>query len=228
MGFRQAAREALTPEWRFPENKLVWLMRAALMALAVHALSVEPKFTTRPMLVTSALWGVVISLCFAFVPTRRPRTLRAAEACTLASLFLHVGGHSFGWYDAFAWYDTALHLTVPMVTVFVIFALSQAASRWLWTWTRVTPVEVGVHLFSMAVAVGALWEILEFGMDRLAGTREQDDLFDTMLDLIADVVGAALGAVVAAIATRYGHDHGMHAVSETPKRPWPRRSPGRG
>ncbi|HEX2022639.1 MAG TPA: hypothetical protein VHH36_07990 [Candidatus Thermoplasmatota archaeon] len=225
MPFLQAIREALTPEWRWPENKVVWVLRVLLVGFAVQALFIEPEFTTRPMLVTSALWGLVISFCFALVPTRRPRTLRAAEACTLGALLMHVAGHALGWYAAFAWYDTALHAVVPMVTVFILFALSQSASKWFWTWTRVTPVEVAVYMFSMAVAIGTLWEILEFAMDRLAGTREQDNLADTMIDLIADVGGALVGAVVAGLATKYGRDKGHDEISEEPKRAVPRRAP---
>lgn len=225
MSFATATKQALTPEWKEIENKVVWSLRALLGALAVYALAVTPQFTTRPLLVTSALWGFVISLCFAYVPTRRPRTLRRAEACTLLSLALHVCGHAFGWYAAFPWYDTALHFSVPLVTVFILYALSQAASAWIWKWTRVTPVEAAIHLFAMAVTTGVLWEILEFGMDQLAGTKEQDSLYDTMIDLIADVLGAALGAVLAGIATKVGQTKGPDAVSEDPKRPYPARAP---
>lgn len=217
-------REALTPEFRTPEAKLVWGIRALLAGLAAYSLAVEPEFTTRPLLFSSALAGLAASLGFAFIPTTRPRTLKAAEAATIMSVAMHVMGHAFGWYAAFDWYDTLLHVSVPLVTVAVFYALSQA-TNWIWNWRTVTPLELGIYLFSMSVALGALWEIVEFGMDQLFGTREQDDLFDTMIDLIADVVGAAIGAAAAALATRYGRRHGMHAVSEEPKRPYPMRAP---
>lgn len=219
-----ALRDALTPELRSPEAKAVWLMRLWLLALAGFALAVEPVYTTKPLLVGSALWGLGASIGFAFIPTTRPRTLKAAEFGTLLAFALHVMGHTFGWYQNFAWYDTMLHFSVPLVTVLILYALSQA-TNWIWHWRNVTPVEVGIYLFAMSVALGTIWEVMEFGMDQLFGTKEQDNLFDTMIDLIMDVAGAALGAIVAAAATSYGRRNGHDKVSEEPKRPYPMRAP---
>ena len=225
MRFRPSPlRQAFTPEFRWPENKLVWALRAALAVLAGYSLLVEPTYTTRPLLFMSAMFGLLASVGIAFVPTRRPRTLKAAEAALLLSFMGHVVGHALGWYQTYKWYDTALHFTVPLVTVWILYALSQATD-WIWDWRRVSPVEVGIYLFSMALALSTCWEILEFGMDQLAGTREQDGLFDTMIDLIMDVLGALLGSVVAALVTRYGRAKGMDKVSEEPKRPVASRGP---
>ena len=71
-------------------------------------------------------------------------------------------------------------------------ALSQSTG-WLWAWTRVTPAETGVYLFSMTTSVCAFWEILEFTTDSFFGTHEQGGNFDTMTDLICDFAGAATG-----------------------------------
>lgn len=225
MHFRpRAIRDAFTPEFRTPEAKAVWVLRLGLLALAVYSLAVEPVYTTKPLLVSSALWGLFVSALMAFVPTRRPRTLKAAEFGMLLAFALHVMGHTLGWYQNFRWYDTLLHFSVPLVTVAILYALSQA-TNWIWDWRRVTPLEVGIYLFAMAVALGTLWEVLEFGMDQLFGTKEQDDLFDTMIDLIMDVLGALLGSVAAALATKYGRENGLHRISEEPKRPYPMRAP---
>lgn len=217
-------REALTPEFSTPEAKAVWAMRLWLVVLAGAALVVEPQYTTRPMLVSTALWGLAASLLFAFIPTRRPRTLKRAELGLLVAFALHMMGHTFGWYHQFAWYDSALHFSMPLVSVLILYALSQSA-RWIWDWRTIRPFPVGVHLFAMAVALGALWEILEFGSDQFLGTKEQDGLYDTMIDLVLDTAGALLGAIGAALATAYGLRHGQHTVSEEPKRPYPMRAP---
>lgn len=209
---------------RTREAKAVWLVRGWLLALAGLALASEPVYTTRPLLVGAALWGLAASLGFAFIPTKRPRTLKAAEFGLLLAFVLHVMGHTFGWYQHFAWYDTALHFSVPLVTVLVLYALSQA-TNWIWHFKSVTPIEVGIYLFAMSVALGTMWEILEFGMDQIFGTREQDDLFDTMIDLLMDVAGAFLGSIVAAIATARGRRLGWERGSEEPKRPYPSRAP---
>lgn len=221
---RRAVRAALTPEWHHPTAKAVWALRILLAGLALYALTVEPRFTTRPLLVFSAVCGLLVSLAFAFVPTRRPRTLKAAEAAVLLAFAGHVVGHAFGVYQNWPPYDTVLHFSVPLITPLILYALSQS-SPWLWDWRKVTPFEVGIYLFALAVTFGTLWEILEFGMDQLFGTREQDNLFDTMIDLIADVSGAALGAALGGYATRLGRRKGFDKVSEDPKRPAPARSP---
>lgn len=220
----RAFRDAFTPEFATPEAKLVWFLRAGLAALAVYSLTVEPKFTTRPLLFLSATWGLVMSVFFAFIRTRRPRTLKGVEAAVLLAFAMHVMGHAFGWYAAYDWYDTALHFSVPLVTALVLYGLSQATG-WIWDWRKVTAVEVGIYLFSMAVALGTLWECLEFGMDQIFGTQEQDDLYDTMLDLLMDVAGALIGAIAAGLATHYGRRHGLEKVSEQPKRPYPMSAP---
>lgn len=224
----KALRDALTPEWGYAEAKLVWFLRALLAAFLVFALlgRVDPEDTTPGMLVSYPVWGAVISSLFAFVPTQRPRTLKAAEAFTLGALLLHVAGHAVGWYDV-VWYDKALHFMNPLVSVFIIFALSQA-TEWIWDWRKVTPLEVGIYTFAMAVTIGTLWEILEFGMDRLGGTQEQAGLVDTMFDIILDVAGALLGAIAVAWITRHGRKRGHDEISESPKRPVPQRAPAPG
>jgi hypothetical protein len=154
-----------------------------------------------------------MSVLFSLIPTRRPRTQRAAEAAVLAAFLLHVMGHAFGLYAKLAYYDKALHTAVPFVIVLVLYALSQSTG-WLWAWTRVTPAETGVYLFAMTAAISAFWEIVEFTTDSLFGTHEQGGNADTMLDLVADFVGAALGALLAASATRYGRAHGFGSIAE--------------
>lgn len=225
MTFRpRALRDALTPEFHTLPHQAVWALRALLAGLAVYSLAVEPTYTTRPLLFMSAAWGLVVSLGFAFIPTRRPRTLKAAEFGTLLAFALHVMGHAFGWYATFRGYDTLLHFAVPIVCVLILYALSQAVG-WIWDWRLVKPVEVGVYLFAMSITLGVLWEIVEFGMDRIFGTREQDGLTDTMVDLIMDVLGSLVGSILVALATAYGRRHGHEKVSEAPKRPIPMRAP---
>lgn len=225
--FASALRGALTPEWGYPEAKLVWAQRAALAALAIFSLSVTPQYTTRPLLLLSCLTGLAASLLFAFVPTRRPRTLKAAEVVTLAAFIAHISGHAFGLYAHYVWYDKTLHFAVPVATVLAFFALSQA-TEWIWNWQGVKPIEVAIYLFTMSVALSAIWEIIEFVMDQVFATMEQNGNTDTMLDLTFATLGALVGAVTIAYATKYGHAHGMDKVSETPSRPYASRAPVKG
>lgn len=59
------------------------------------------------------------------------------------------------------------------------------------------PRFVALFAFVFALAVGTLWEIFEFAMDRIFGTNMQKPMFgdpsgltDTMWDLIVDALGA--------------------------------------
>ena len=76
---------------------------------------------------------------------------------------------------------------------------------------RMRPRFVALFAFVFAVAVGALWEIFEFAMDRLGGTQMQKPMFgdpsgltDTMWDLIVDTLGAA---AVSGLGWWYMHRH---------------------
>lgn len=215
-------RAALTPEFGYPEAWVGWVLRALLAVLAVQSLFVQPRYTTRPLLLTSALLGLAVSLGFAFIPTTRPRTLKAAECAVLGAFSLHVMGHALGFYARFFWYDKALHFVEPMVIAMMLYALSQATD-WIWQWRRVTPLEVFIYCWAMVIAFGALWEILEFGMDQIFHTEEQNGNFDTMVDLIMDAGGGLVGALSVALATRYGREHGFDKVAEEPKSETPRR-----
>ncbi|MEA3200046.1 MAG: hypothetical protein QOE90_1474 [Thermoplasmata archaeon] len=223
MPWRPAAwREALTPEFGYLEAWIAWALRGVLAALAAYSLAVTPQYTTRPLLVTSALLGLAISLAFAFIPTRRPRTLKGAECAVLGMFVLHVIGHALGFYARFVHYDKVLHFVEPITIAITFYALSQSTD-WIWQWRRVTPAEVFVYCWAMVVALGALWEILEFGMDTFFHTQEQNGNTDTMLDLLFDTLGGLAGSIAVAVATRHGREHGFDAVSEEPKSGAPRR-----
>ena len=65
------------------------------------------------------------------------------------------------------------------------------------------PIFVATFAFFFAVGIGAIWEIVEFTMDSVAGTNMQkpmrDDpsgLTDTMWDLIVDAIGALVISVL--------------------------------
>lgn len=209
-------KAALTPEFGYVEAWIVWALRAVLAALAIDSFAVTPQYTTRPLLVGSALLGLAVSLGFAFIATTRPRTLKAVEAAVLGSFMLHVMGHALGFYAHFVYYDKALHFIVPLVTAGVLYALSQSTD-WIWQWRRVTPPEVAIYCFAMVLALGALWEITEFGMDTLFHTQEQNGNTDTMLDLCFDALGGLLGAIGVALTTKYGRENGFDKVAEEPK-----------
>ncbi len=107
------------------------------------------------------------------------------------SVFL---GEGNDFYTKFWWWDLVLHTSSGMVFGFVGFMI-------LYILYRIKKFTASVFLialftFSFSVAIGAIWEILEFTMDQLFKTNMQrSGLLDTMKDLIVDTVGALITSV---------------------------------
>ncbi len=103
-----------------------------------------------------------------------------------ASLFL---GSVTKFYDYFWWWDILLHTSSAMafalagfVILLVLFQTNNLSVR---------PVWLAVFSFAFSLALGALWEIYEFTIDQIFGTKMQTTgLVDTMWDLISDSLGA--------------------------------------
>jgi hypothetical protein len=61
-----------------------------------------------------------------------------------------------------------------------------------------------VVTFALGVAIGGLWEIVEWSSDNLFGSELQLSNDDTVGDLIADSLGAATGGALLVVWARYG------------------------
>lgn len=108
-----------------------------------------------------------------------------------ATIFL---GEAFDFYNRYWWWDVVLHagsaLGFGLVGFLFVFTLFEgdryAAPAWA----------LALIAFCMAVTIGTVWEIFEFGMDQIFGMNMQKSgLVDTMGDLIIDVTGATIGAL---------------------------------
>lgn len=109
-----------------------------------------------------------------------------------AAVFLGKVGHA---YERFWWWDAALHASSGFILAFIGFLVLyinierkkiQASRLLIW-----------VSIFSFSLALGALWEIFEFGVDRLLnGNLQRGSLHDTMWDLIVDSIGAIVMATI--------------------------------
>ena len=129
-----------------------------------------------------------------------------AIAFVFSALFL---GEVRSYYERFWWWDIVLHtssgLMLGLLGFLLVYVLNENERADL----HMRPRFVALFAFLFAVAVGAVWEIFEFSMDRLFGTQMQkpmlgDDsgLTDTMWDLIVDIAGAA---VISSLGWWYMH-----------------------
>lgn len=111
-----------------------------------------------------------------------------------ASLFL---GEVLRFYDRLWWWDIFLHASSGLLLGIFGFLLVYVLNENQRIDVHLQPRFVALFAFAFAVAVGALWEIFEFGMDQVFGTNMQKPMFgddsgltDTMWDLIVDTLGA--------------------------------------
>ncbi len=117
-----------------------------------------------------------------------------------AAVFLGKAGQA---YNHFWWWDVVLHTSSGFIIGFVAFLILYIkveqkkiiASRLL----------VGLIIFSIALAFGALWEIVEYGLAVIfGGNLTAAGLRDTIQDLIVDGMG---GLVMAWIGVGQIFDH---------------------
>lgn len=167
--------------------KIIWALLALFMldalvqgnwplsfvSLATLLLSLAPLYVAR--------WAEVV------VP---PSFIAAIVVFVGGTLFL---GEVFDFYTRFWWWDLVMHAgsaigfgLIGFVLVFMMFQGDRYAAP---------PIAVAFFAFCFALAMGAIWEVFEFGMDQIFGLNMQKSgLMDTMADLIMDLLGAVIGA----------------------------------
>ncbi|WP_202935166.1 hypothetical protein [Halorussus amylolyticus] len=157
--------------------------------------------------------AVVVNAALGFLVTLLPGVLERdfrlpldprLGALIALSICLHTVG-MLGIYETTWWWDHATHgLSASVVAVIgytVTLAFDEHSED-----VRFPPRFLAVFVFLFVVALGVIWEVLEFAANGAAfalGVRPvliQYSLEDTMLDLVFDMVGAL---VVSAFATRH-------------------------
>ncbi len=152
-----------------------WL--AAVLVLAIMGITLAPVLLGDRLPVSIPSEFQVLAVIFVF-----------------AALFL---GEVRRWYERIWWWDIGLHASSGLLLGLVGFLLVYVLNENERVDLHMRPRFVALFAFLFALAVGALWEIFEFAMDRLFGANMQKPMFgdpsgltDTMWDLIVDAAGA--------------------------------------
>jgi uncharacterized membrane protein YjdF len=155
----------------------------ALIIVAILALMMAPRYVGRHLRVEIPAEFELLAVVFVY-----------------AALFL---GEVYGYYQRFWWWDIALHATSGLLLGIAGFLLIYVLNENEDVDVHMQPRFIAFFAFLFAVAMGAVWEIFEFGMDQLFGTNMQkpmlgdpSGLTDTMWDLIVDTAGALVISVV--------------------------------
>lgn len=145
--------------------------------------------------------GGVVALFITFIPLILKRKWRITLPWTLnflivLSLYLHIFGQ-FGLYEMYPGYDKIGHFLGSVTVALLGFASVVIMDRF----SKIKPNKMQVLFFIIifTMAIGALWEIGEFTLDKTLATRAQDGLDDTMFDLIFDLLGAVFISLLVSI-----------------------------
>lgn len=166
----------------------IWalLLLAAIVALGLARWSLA--FVT---LATLALSLVPPTLASRWSLTLPVPFLLATTLFFFASIFL---GEALDFYERLWWWDLALHGfsaigfgLIGFLFVLMLFEGDRFAAP---------PSAIAFVTFCVAMTIGAIWEIFEFGMDQIFGLNMQKSgLLDTMGDLMINAVGSLIASV---------------------------------
>ncbi|MCK0167982.1 hypothetical protein MWU52_10510 [Jannaschia sp. S6380] len=170
-----------------PANILARTVQAALALTVVGALIVMKWYL-------AFVAGAALALSLApeaamqRMGGRMPRSFSAGIVLFLAGTL--VLGEAMNFYEKLWWWDLLLHFgsavglgLLAFLMAFMVFEGERYAAP---------PTALAVIAIAGALAIGALWEIFEYGMDTTFGMNMQKSgLDDTMHDLIVDALGAA-------------------------------------
>ena len=115
-------------------------------------------------------------------------------AWSLAALLLaaNVAGYAFDLYAAAWWFDRVLHAaTLFALTLWLALFVCPPVLR------PGQPLLVIVLIASLGIAIGAWWEVAEWGFDLVAPGDVIKGKDDTVIDIVMDTLGAALAASLA-------------------------------
>lgn len=179
-------------------------IRLGILLLLQVVMSVELLLLLREGLWVGSAWLITIMVITGApivfgrrLPVRIPLEYEVLSIFfVFAALFL---GEFRSYYERFWWWDVGLHATSGLLLGILGFLLVHILNESKRIDMYMRPRFVALFALVFAVAVGALWEIFEFGMDQVFGMAMQkpmlgdpSGLTDTMWDLIVDVLGAAL------------------------------------
>lgn len=108
-------------------------------------------------------------------------------------------GYTADLYQRIPWFDEGLH-------AFTLFALTFTLALYLQG--RVLggrerhPILLGLTIVGLGLALGTVWEFLEWGYDQIVSANAIKGKADTILDLWMDAAGAAAAALLAQVRLR--------------------------
>ena len=109
------------------------------------------------------------------------------------ALAVEVAGSGLAAHELIRWDDRLSHLILPLLCGLVVYAALRRARRLR------RPAVAGAATGLAVLVIGALWEVVEWGVDATLGTNFSMGRADTVGDLYADAVAAGGAGAVAGV-----------------------------
>ncbi len=182
-------RRLLLGDWNPVVRDGIDLLR---LALAVGAIVALVRGETKPALVLGVFFALTLLGRLVQLP-------RLYDLSFVLGMSIQGWGEALGLFDAIPWFDNLVHVSVPLLTAPVVY-LGLARLDVLPDPKDETRTEhyVGIFVVALALglAIGAVWEMVEYASDATLGSSLQIDNADTVGDLFADGCGALCGSVL--------------------------------
>ena len=184
---------------------LLWLLRVEILAGIIWMLLIGN-------------WEVffinIAALFLTFVPAwaaNRYKIRLPLDYIFGITLFIYLSmvlGSIYEAYERFFWWDAALQVAsggMLSYAAFLVLYITYQNNK-----LKISPFLIAVFTFSFGLALGAVWEIFEFGVDSIFGTNMQrSGLQDTMWDLIVDALGSLFVAGISYDIIKHNRQEGF-------------------
>lgn len=140
----------------------------------------------------------VISIMISFIPAILKRDYNITlpwvfDLMIASALFLHIGGGVLNAYHIIPGYDHITHFVSSILVSFLAFAVIYILDEY-WDGLHMDVYAMAFVVVIFTMAMGVVWEFLEWTVDLVFGTQEQWGLQDTMRDLLVDTIAGIIMA----------------------------------
>lgn len=189
------------------DTLLSWFMKLSFVGAVPYLLIQGDRFFEAGMYSQArdsyvVAGGAVIALLISLTPGIIARSAQInlpwlVDFVITLVLYLHVlwGGAAGLYYreDLPIPFDKVLHLfssaMISLLAFMFVFTLYYTKK------IRLSFTFMGVFIVLIAVSLGAIWEIMEWSLDKAFGTAAQAGLDDTMIDMIMNAMGGVIAAI---------------------------------
>ncbi len=172
----------------------------ALMVLLILIAAVRGQWS----LAISGTLALLLCMLPAIINRRYDVALPLALDCLITlALLIHIGGQVTRAYFILPHYDTIAHFTSSALIAFMAFIVIYVLDRY---WDGLT-MDIYVMAFFVvitAMAMGVVWEFMEWASDIYLGTWAQRGNLDTMGDLLVDTIAGIIIAIIGVVLVKRG------------------------